>query len=125
MKWSQQVEQESLILRLRENKDKDRMFLEDDESDWRSVMWWANKCSFVKARNCNEKLNPEIEDGQVTHSMLSLAVKEVFSEDTYETCTYLHDIDFIDNVQRVLRLTRLLAFSLNAYDKRSLEEQQK
>lgn len=98
MKWSQQCEQENIVCRLRENPDNDKVFLEDDESDWRSVMWWNNKVSYIKSQNCDEQFNGEIADGQVTHSMLSLAVKGVQSEDAVDRCQYLHDIDFIDNV---------------------------
>ena len=100
------------------------MFLEDDESDWKYVMWWNNKVSYIKCKNSDHEFNQEIEDNQVTHSMLSLAVKGVQSEDAAEKCQYYHDIDFIDNVQRVLRLLRLLAFTTKAYDKRTIEEQQ-
>jgi hypothetical protein len=87
-------------------------------------MWWANKVSYIKARNCDEKFNATIYDGQVTHSVLPLAVKGIQSEDAAERSQYTHDIDFIDNVQRTLRLLRLLSFTTNAYDKRTLEEQQ-
>ena len=86
-------------------------------------MWWNNKVGYVKARNCDEKLNTDFTENQVTHTMLSLAVEHMHSADAFERSQYIHDIDFIDNVQRVLRLTRLLSFSVNAYDKRTLEEQ--
>jgi len=54
-----------------------------------------------------------------------LAVRGVQSENAVEMCQYYHDIDFIDNVKRILRLLRLLSFTTAAYDKRTLEEQQK
>lgn len=110
------------MVRLRENPDNDRVFLEDDESDWKTVMWWNNKVSYIKSKNSEEKFNPTIEDGQVTHAMLSLAVEGMQSQNAVEQCGYYHDIDFIDNVQRLLRLTRLLAFTTSAFDKRTLEE---
>lgn len=62
--------------------------------------------------------------GQATHSVLSLAVQGVQTEDAVENCQLYHDIDFIDTCQKTLRLTRLLAFTTAAYDKRSIEEQQ-
>lgn len=122
VKWNQQAKPENILCRLRENPDNDRVFLEDDESDWKSVMWWSNKVSYIKSKNCDETFNDEIEDGQVTHSMLSLAVKGIQSENAEEQCQYLHDVDFIDNIQKTLRLLRLLAFTTNAYDKRTVEE---
>mmetsp|Transcript_5836 Transcript_5836/g.9353 ORF Transcript_5836/g.9353 Transcript_5836/m.9353 type:complete len:194 (-) Transcript_5836:21-602(-) len=124
VKWGQKADPENIVVRLRENPDNDRVFLEDDESDWKYIMWWNDKVSYIKARNCDAQFTPEIADGQATHSMLSLAVKGQHSEDAVERCQYYHDIDFIDNVQRTLRLLRLMAFTTDAYDKRSLEEQQ-
>ena len=85
-------------------------------------MWWSNKVSYIKCKNCDETFNSEIEDKMVTHSMLSLAVVGVYNQNTSDQCQYYHDIDFIDNVQRVLRLLRLLSFTTAAYDKRTLEE---
>ena len=122
VKWNQQAGPENIVCRLRENPDNDRKFLEDDESDWKYIMWWKDKVSYIKCRNCDPEFNGEIADGQVTHSMLSLAVKGQQTEDAVDRCQYYHDIDFIDNVQRTLRLLRLLAFSTDAYDKRTLEE---
>ena len=107
---------------MRENPDCFRKFFEDDESDWKSVMWWSNKVSFIKARNCDETFNADIMDGQSTHSILSLADEGVHSADAFENCQQVYDIDFIDNIVRTLRLTRLLGFTVNAYDKRTLEE---
>lgn len=112
------------MCRLRENPDNFRRFLEDDESDWKSVMWWKNKVSFIKARNCDAEYNGDFLDGQLTHSMLSKAVHGVQTEMSCDKCQYVDDIDFIDMVSRVLRLTRLLSFTVNHFDKRSLEEQQ-
>lgn len=109
---------------MRENPDNFRKFFEDDESDWKSVMWWNNKVSLIKARNCDESFNAEIMDGQVTHAMLALAVQGVYSDKSAENSNYVYDIEFIDTVIRLLRMTRLLAFSTAAYDKRTLEEQQ-
>ena len=75
IKWNQQASPENIVCRLRENPDNDRVFLEDDESDWKSIMWWKDKVSYIKCRNCDPEFNSEIADGQVTHSLLSLAVK--------------------------------------------------
>lgn len=107
-------------MRLRENPDNDRVFLEDDESDWQSLMWWPNKVAYIKCKNCDSTFNQEFQ--KETHSILPLAVKGVQSENAVEMCQYYHDIDFIDNIIRVLRLTRLLAFTTSAFDKRTLEE---
>jgi hypothetical protein len=48
---------------MRENPDNVREFFEDDESDWKSIMWWKNKVSYIKARNCDETFNADIYSG--------------------------------------------------------------
>lgn len=55
--------------------------------------------------------------------MLSLATKGVWSDTAAETSQYVFDIEFMDTVVKVLRMTRLLSFTTNAFDKRTLEEQ--
>lgn len=74
VKWNQQADAANIVCRLRENLDNDRVFLEDDESDWKSVMWWNNKVSYIKCKNCDDTFNSDIDDGQVTHSLLCQAV---------------------------------------------------
>ena len=122
IKWNQQAPAENIVCRLRENPDYDQTFLEDDESDWKSVMWWADKVSYIKSKNCDEAFNKEIEDGQVTHSMLSLAIAGVQSQEAVEACSSFEDVDFIDTTQRIVRLLRLLGFTTSQYDKRTREE---
>ena len=53
-KWNQSKDQsnpgvapEKIVMRIRENLEFDEDFLEDYEPDWRYVMWWSNKVSFV------------------------------------------------------------------------------
>jgi hypothetical protein len=49
-------------------------------------MWWKDKVSYINCKNSDSEFNSEIAEGQVTHSMLSLAVKGVQSEDAAERC---------------------------------------
>jgi hypothetical protein len=62
IKHNQAASPDNIVCRLRENPDNDRVFLEDDESDWEAVMWWNNKVSFIKAKN-HAEFNPEIATG--------------------------------------------------------------
>ena len=97
-------------------------------------MWWKNKVSVIKAKNSDEEFIGDIKEAQVTHAMLQLAVKglvdgkavtgTMITEDAVDKCAFVNDIDFIDNVQRTLRLLRLLSFTVDAYDKRTLEQLQ-
>ena len=54
-KWNQSrdaanpgVPSENIVMRIRENLEFDAEFEEDYEPDWRYVMWWNNKVSFVE-----------------------------------------------------------------------------
>ena len=54
-KWNQSrdqanpgVSQDNIVMRIRENLEFDAEFEEDYEPDWRYVMWWNNKVSFVE-----------------------------------------------------------------------------
>lgn len=132
IKWNAEAGPETVVCRLRENPDLFREFFEDGEDDWESVMWWNNKCVFFDAKNTADKFNGDIKKGQATHSTLTLAVKgmvetkevtgTMLTQDGLDQCEFVHDIDFIDNVQRIMRLLRLLPFTTGAYDKRTLEQ---
>jgi len=40
------IDATQVLLRLRENLEYDRDYLEDYEPDWRYMAWWRNKCAF-------------------------------------------------------------------------------
>jgi len=42
------VGKDTILMRIRENLEFDAEFEEDYEPDWRYVMWWNNKVSFVE-----------------------------------------------------------------------------
>lgn len=46
----------------------------------------------------------------------------MLTQDAVEACEFVFDIDFIDNVQRTMRLLRLMSFTTGAFDKRTLDE---
>lgn len=46
------VSSESIVMQIRENLAFDPEFEEDYEPDWKYVMWWNNKVSFVEG--CKE-----------------------------------------------------------------------
>jgi hypothetical protein len=79
------VGKETIILRIRENLEYDESFAEDYEPDWRQVMWWNNKVSFVEgARETDAKCNAQIAEGQLTHALLVQALPGVYKEASSE-----------------------------------------
>jgi hypothetical protein len=104
---------DNVILRIRENLEYDESFAEDYELDWRQVMWWSNKVSFVEGtRDTDAAQKVRLAENQLTHSILVQAlVPEVCSPKAKERCTSVSNIEFIDTVKKTLRLLRLLSFS--------------
>ena len=49
------INSKQVLLRLRENLEYDREYLEDHEPDWRYVSWWENKCAFQKGCKDTDK----------------------------------------------------------------------
>ena len=120
-KWNQSRDQanpgvspDNIVMRIRENLEFDSEFEEDYEPDWRYIMWWNNKVSFVEGcrQNQTENCNATIEAGALTHGLLSQACEppncsmsaSLMSKD-------MQYIEFTDTVKKTLRLLRLFAFS--------------
>jgi len=108
------VSSDTVLMRIRENLEYDAEFEEDYEPDWRYVMWWNNKCSFVEGckqsqeDNCNAHITP----GHVTHGLLSQACEPPFCSDAaYTRSQDLSNVEFTDTLKRSLRLLRLFSFS--------------
>lgn len=118
-KWNQGetenpgVGADTIVLRIRENIEYDEEFAEDYEPDWRQVMWWSNKVSYVEGtKETDKKCTVRLAEGHVTHSILHQSlVPGMCSDAARARVTAYHGIEFIDTVKKTLRLTRLLAFS--------------
>jgi cancer susceptibility candidate protein 1 len=59
-KWNKGIEAENIVIKIRENLEYDREFFEDHEPDWRYVMWWPNKCAFVRCSDDGETADTRI-----------------------------------------------------------------
>ena len=59
-KWNKSIDKQNVVVKMRENLEYDREFFEDHEPDWRYMMWWPNKCAFVRcsddAETCDLRL---------------------------------------------------------------------
>ena len=92
-KWNQGIAGEEginssqVLIRLRENLEYDREFLEDYEPDWRYVSWWGNKCAFQKGcKDTDAKCNAHLADGQITHALLAQSIESQCTAQAYQTC---------------------------------------
>jgi hypothetical protein len=48
---------DKILLRIRENLEYDLEFAEDQEKDWKSIMFWEDKCTCVRAKDSSEHLD--------------------------------------------------------------------
>lgn len=53
-KWNKSIDQDNIVLKIRENLEFDREFYEDHEPDWKYMMWWPNKCALVNVSDASE-----------------------------------------------------------------------
>jgi len=59
-----------ILLKMRENIEYDREFLEDTEPDWKYVTWYNNKVQLVKkARDIDSTCQATLADGSLSHAM--------------------------------------------------------
>lgn len=80
-KWNQHSNPENIVLKIRENLEYDKEFLEDYEIDWTYIKWWEDKLAYVKTRDSTEEPTFEQEDGEETHAILPVITKDRFSEE--------------------------------------------
>merc|ERR1711939_125215 len=104
-----------IVLRVRENPEFDKLFLEDTEADWRYISWWNNKVCFVDGCNNDaEQCEVTFGEGHVTHSLLSQAITPPICSESAHLKTTMHTqdvIEFIDTIKKTLCLLRLFSFS--------------
>jgi len=53
---------------MRENLEFDEEFAEDQEKDWKSIVFGTNKCSIIKAKDSAETLNESLLDDTEVYS---------------------------------------------------------
>ena len=110
-KWNKAIDSDNIVIKLRENLEFDREFFEDHEPDWKYVMWWPNKCAFVRCSDDADTPDTRLVAGHVTHTYLPLALKGHVSETALERTSIYSYIEFMDTVKKMLRLLRLLSFT--------------
>ena len=65
---------DKVMVRIRENLEYDEEFAEDQEKDWKSIVWWPNKCAAIKARESSETLNESFVNGTVVNPLSKILV---------------------------------------------------
>ena len=100
------------MLRIRENPEYDEEFHEDQEKDWRSIVFWCNKVGLIQAKDSAEQLNEKLVPDTLTHSTLEILLRkhDLINEDALERMRDVHLIDFVETLKKMLTLLRIFAF---------------
>ena len=101
------------MVRIRENMEFDEEFAEEQDKEWKSIVWWRNKCAAVKARDTHERLNEDFLDKTVTHSNLEVLLRkhQLSDFDIIDRMKDLSYIVFSETLKRFLKLTHILTFT--------------
>jgi hypothetical protein len=109
-RWNKKMPGQIVAARMRENLEYDAFFAEDEEHDWRTVAWHANKCSLVNVKESATDLDLSIPQGHSTHFLLYLTVKDHCTEAAQTRMDRVRNVELSDTVKKCLRLLRLLTF---------------
>lgn len=112
-RWNHIINSEKIMLRMRENPELDEDFAEDQEKDWKTIVWWKNKVGAIKMRDSYENLNENLLDGTLTHARLDLLLTKdnLTAAELIDKFKDTQYIVFNDTLKRFLKLTKLLSFT--------------
>lgn len=123
-KHNKSLPAERALVRIRENTLYEQFdpLDPDCDSDYTGVLFFPDKCSFVKSLEsvspCEESLKPghHPRDGHVTHSSLYLSFDKHpapaanYSEMLQQLEVTVHNVRFVEAVRQTMQLMRLLSF---------------
>lgn len=112
-RWNHIINSEKIMVRMRENPEFDEDFAEDQEKDWRTLVWWKNKVGCIRMRDSYENLNEGLIEGSLTHARLHILLEkhEMVGEEMIFRMKDTQFITFNDTLKRFLKLTKLLSFT--------------
>lgn len=74
-RFSYMLKNSQVLLRIRENLEYDEVFAEDQEKDWKSIMWHNNKVECVKSRDSYQTCIETKCDDTLAHASLQVLLK--------------------------------------------------
>ncbi len=66
---------------IRLNLEYDREFFEKDEREWKTFVWYENKCGYTKLNDNDTECHPQLQDGVVVTHFLSACGQETKKND--------------------------------------------
>jgi cancer susceptibility candidate protein 1 len=101
------------ICRIRENlhyEEYDSLDVEG-EADYKSVLFWPNKCALVQSLESISPCNEDVLVGHGTHASMTLALESVASPEGKQRLGVSGaNVRFIENVRKTMSMIRLLSF---------------
>ncbi|CAK64192.1 unnamed protein product (macronuclear) [Paramecium tetraurelia] len=113
-RWNNSDTGPQIVVKLKENPEFDEEFAENQEKDWKTIKWWNNKCAIIQARDSHQKCNQALLQDTETHCNLEVLLKmhSLTTQETLGRMKDLHYVIFIETIQQVLRITKLLSFTV-------------
>jgi cancer susceptibility candidate protein 1 len=63
--WNKTLPPERVAIGIRLNLEYDKEFFEKDESEWKTFVWYEDKCGMTKLKDTDPDSKPELANGQV------------------------------------------------------------
>ncbi|CAD8074725.1 unnamed protein product [Paramecium primaurelia] len=113
-RWNNSDTGQQIIAKIKENPEFDEEFAENQEKDWKTIKWWNNKCAIIQARDSHSKCNQQLLPDTESHCNLEVLLKmhSLTTQDIISKMKDLHYVIFIETIQQVLRITKLLSFTI-------------
>lgn len=93
-RWSNTLDSNQILVKIKENMDFDQEFAEDQEKDWKSIVFYPNKAECVKARDSESKCKKELVKDTNSHSTLQMLLSH-YDLTSQEALDNLRREDFI------------------------------
>lgn len=93
----------------------DEEFAEDQEKEWKSVVFWSDKIGCVKARDSRDKCDMSFIGDSVTHAFMQklLTEHELVDQEAVANLKKPNNLLFSHCIRDFLKLTRILAFTVD------------
>lgn len=71
-RWSHQLASQEIMVKVRENMDMDQEFAEDQEKDWKAVVFYPHKVECVLARDSDQNCSRKFVNDSHSHSTFQM-----------------------------------------------------
>lgn len=104
--WNLKAKQNSLIVRIRQNPEKDKEFFEDSDEDWKTIQLKSNKCKILDLIERSPNFSKRRYPNTVSHSNMYFLIEQyqdIFPQNSFSEQYEKNDIILIDTLTQFLK----------------------